>query len=336
MHPALRTKLCDLLGIEKPIVQAGWVSCSLEARRRGLERRGAGDRRGGAPQRRRVPRGGAQGQGHDRQALRGRHPVRDLREALGRCPGRGVHRRGPATHRDRLRREGAGDRLGPGQPGAHRAAGPRGRHQGHRARGNTKNAKRVAAGGVDAVVAQGYDGGGHTGQVGTFTLVQAVVDAVKQPVVAAGGVADGRGLVAALALGATGVWLAPGSSRAARPTPTQTTRTRSPRRRRRDDPHPVLQRQALPRHQEPDDRRVGEPSGRDPAVPAPGGPHRQDHGQEPVRGARLHGEIDIGACAAGQACAIIHEVKGAGEIVEDIAREASEILERLATRVGRV
>ena len=73
--------------------------------------------------------------------------------------------------------------------------------------GNTKNAKRVAAGGVDIVVAQGTEAGGHTGRVGTLALVPQVVDAVTPvPVVAAGGIAEGRGIVAALALGAHGVW----------------------------------------------------------------------------------------------------------------------------------
>ena len=57
---------------------------------------------------------------------------------------------------------------------------------------------------MDAVVAQGTEAGGHTGYVATFPLLPAVVDAVRPlPVVAAGGIADGRGLVAALALGAS-------------------------------------------------------------------------------------------------------------------------------------
>jgi NAD(P)H-dependent flavin oxidoreductase YrpB (nitropropane dioxygenase family) len=60
---------------------------------------------------------------------------------------------------------------------------------------------------VDVIVAQGFDAGGHTGEIGTFAVVPQIVDAVKPiPVAAAGGVADGRGLVAALALGAEGVW----------------------------------------------------------------------------------------------------------------------------------
>jgi enoyl-[acyl-carrier protein] reductase II len=61
--------------------------------------------------------------------------------------------------------------------------------------------------GVDAVIAEGFEAGGHNGmdELTTFTLVPQVVDAVKIPVVAAGGIADARGFVAALALGAEGV-----------------------------------------------------------------------------------------------------------------------------------
>ena len=69
-------------------------------------------------------------------------------------------------------------------------------------------ASRAARAGVDVVIAQGTEAGGHTGQAGTLALVPAVVDAVGDvPVVAAGGIADGRGLAAVLLLGATGGWL---------------------------------------------------------------------------------------------------------------------------------
>jgi len=74
--------------------------------------------------------------------------------------------------------------------------------------GNVRNARRCAEGGADIIIAQGHEGGGHTGRVATLALVPQVVDAVKPlPVVAAGGIADGRGLVAALALGACGIWV---------------------------------------------------------------------------------------------------------------------------------
>jgi NAD(P)H-dependent flavin oxidoreductase YrpB (nitropropane dioxygenase family) len=73
--------------------------------------------------------------------------------------------------------------------------------------GNVKNGKRIAAAGVDAVIAQGSEGGAHTGYVGSVTLWPQVVDALAPlPVVAAGGVGDGRGLAAALAMGCQAVW----------------------------------------------------------------------------------------------------------------------------------
>ena len=66
-------------------------------------------------------------------------------------------------------------------------------------------AKRMESAGVDAVIAEGMESGGHIGELTTMALVPQVVDAVKIPVIAAGGIADGRGFLAALALGAKGV-----------------------------------------------------------------------------------------------------------------------------------
>lgn len=73
--------------------------------------------------------------------------------------------------------------------------------------GSTRHAQRLAKSGTDIIIAQGAEAGGHVGQVGTFVLVPSVVDAVSMPVLAAGGIADGRGLAAALMLGADGVWV---------------------------------------------------------------------------------------------------------------------------------
>ena len=75
--------------------------------------------------------------------------------------------------------------------------------------GDTKEAKNAAQAGADVIVAQGWESGGHVkGDISTMILVPAVVDIVAPlPVVAAGGIADGRGILAALALGASGVWL---------------------------------------------------------------------------------------------------------------------------------
>lgn len=75
--------------------------------------------------------------------------------------------------------------------------------------GNAEDARRAVDCGVDIVVAQGWEAGGHVrGSVATLPLIPAVVDAVGDvPVVAAGGIADGRGLAAVLALGASAAWI---------------------------------------------------------------------------------------------------------------------------------
>lgn len=75
--------------------------------------------------------------------------------------------------------------------------------------GKVRHAVQAVEAGCDIVVAQGTEAGGHTGRVATMPLVPQIVDAVggKVPVVAAGGIFDGRGLAAALTLGADGVWV---------------------------------------------------------------------------------------------------------------------------------
>lgn len=75
--------------------------------------------------------------------------------------------------------------------------------------GKVRHAIAAVESGCDFVIAQGTEGGGHTGTVATMALVPQVVDAVgaRVPVVAAGGLFDGRGLAASLALGADGVWM---------------------------------------------------------------------------------------------------------------------------------
>lgn len=75
--------------------------------------------------------------------------------------------------------------------------------------GKVRHAIAAVEAGCDLVVAQGTEAGGHTGRIATFPLVPQIVDAVgdKVPVVAAGGINDGRGLAAALSLGADGIWV---------------------------------------------------------------------------------------------------------------------------------
>ena len=73
--------------------------------------------------------------------------------------------------------------------------------------GKVSHAVRAERAGCDVVVAQGTEAGGHTGQVAGMALIPQVVDAVSIPVLAAGSIVDGRGLAAALAFGAQGVWM---------------------------------------------------------------------------------------------------------------------------------
>jgi NAD(P)H-dependent flavin oxidoreductase YrpB (nitropropane dioxygenase family) len=74
--------------------------------------------------------------------------------------------------------------------------------------GNVRQARYQVNSGADILVAQGYESGGHTSRVGTMALVPQVVDAFYPiPVLAAGGIGDGRGLAAALSLGASGAWM---------------------------------------------------------------------------------------------------------------------------------
>jgi enoyl-[acyl-carrier protein] reductase II len=75
--------------------------------------------------------------------------------------------------------------------------------------GKVRHAIAAVEAGCDIVVAQGTEAGGHTGKIATFALVPQIVDAVgdRVPVVAAGGIVDGRGLAASLALGADGIWV---------------------------------------------------------------------------------------------------------------------------------
>jgi len=74
--------------------------------------------------------------------------------------------------------------------------------------GAVRHARQVAEAGIDVIVAQGHDGGGHNSPIGTMALIPQVVDAVgDMPVLGAGGITDGRGVAAAMMLGAEGAWV---------------------------------------------------------------------------------------------------------------------------------
>lgn len=189
--------------------------------------------------------------------------------------------------------------------------------------GNVHHAVRLEAEGVDMLIASGSEGGGHVGRVGTLPLVAAVVDAVSVPVVAGGGIADGRGLVAALALGACGVWMgtrfiasdeARGHANyknklvAANDESTVISRAHSGK--------PVrMLRNAFTAEWE---RRAAE------ILPYP--QQFQQVGTEASVRGRIEGDTDNGVLPAGQSVALIRDVKPAGEIVRDIHAEAVRVL----------
>jgi enoyl-[acyl-carrier protein] reductase II len=191
--------------------------------------------------------------------------------------------------------------------------------------GNVKQAKRLAAAGVDAIIAQGHEAGGHTGRIGSIALVPQVVDAVELPVLAAGGLADGRGLVAALALGASGVWMGTRFVAAAEALAhdnykhkiveineegTVITRCQSGK------PCRLIR-----------NRFTDSWEGReDEILPFP--LQMMQVGDEAAKKARYEGKVEEGGMAAGQISGLITRVKPAGEIVRDIMAEASTVLEK--------
>ena len=192
MRAALRTRLCSLAGVEHPIVQTGmgWVS--------GPELTAATANAGGL--------GILAAAVMDMDELR--VALKDLRHRTDRPFGVNLRADAPdiVDRCDLLVKEGV--RV------ASFAMAPR-RDLVQRLKdggvavipsiGAKRHAEKVAEWGVDAVIVQGSEGGGHTGSVPTSLLLPQVVDTVDIPVIAAGGFFDGRGLVAALAYGASGI-----------------------------------------------------------------------------------------------------------------------------------
>ena len=201
--------------------------------------------------------------------------------------------------------------------------------------GNTKNARRVEASGVDIVVAQGYDGGGHTGRVGTLSLLPAVLDAVELPVMAAGGIGDGRGIAGVLAMGGVGVWMgtrfvaseeAHGhekyKQRITEIDDEGTIRTRC----FSGKPCRMIQNQTTQAWEEPDLQARIQP------FPKQFGVITEWLGEDPYTTGRFEGKVETGALAAGQSSSIIREVLSGHEIVQALITETNAALERLTSR----
>ena len=192
--------------------------------------------------------------------------------------------------------------------------------------GTAKQAKAVERSGVDAVIASGHEGGGHVGRIGTMVLVPRVVDQVKIPVVAAGGLADGRGLVAALALGAVGVWMG------TRFIATVEARGHENYKRRIteiDEDGTIVTRA----HSGKTNRMIRNEftrswEGRDAEI-KPYPLQLKEIGEPASHRGRIEGDVVNGVLPAGQSAALIDKVEQAGEVVETIARQAAQVLKRL-------
>ena len=215
--------------------------------------------------------------------------------------------------------------------------------------GTAEEAKRFADAGVDAVCAQGWESGGHVwGEVATMALVPAVVDAVSPlPVIAAGGIADGRGIAAALALGAQGVWVGTRFLLAEEAPVHPDYRERLLRARGEDAvyaadlfnlgwenaPHRAL-RNSTREHWEaagspPPGERPGE--GETVATRADGSPIARYSSSMPVES--ISGDIEALSMWSGQGIGLADRVQPAGEIVRELVDEAEATLSRLANGV---
>lgn len=191
--------------------------------------------------------------------------------------------------------------------------------------GNARNAGRIARAGADLVVAQGHEAGGHTGRVGSMALwPQAIDAAAPTPVLAAGGIGDGRGLAAALAMGCIGVWVG--------------TRFLASE----EGGALGIQKQAIVEASDEDTRRttiytgktsratynrfhdLWEESGLE-ALPFPA---QVLLASAVVDMFNRAGNVEYVGPFAGQVAGLIHDIKPAGKIVEEMVEEAADILTR--------
>lgn len=216
-----------------------------------------------------------------------------------------------------------------------------------------RHVEKAEAEGVDAVVVSGTEGGGHSGfdQVTTFCLVPQAVDAVTIPVIAGGGIADARGLVGALALGAEGIYMGtrfmatkecpahPNVKQAvlaARDTSTIAVRHGSPAQAK--DPNTgdrgfVEERRGSVRMLINDyiKRIITEKGANftfDSALEASDASEPNPESNRTVA-AFVHGDLEKNSITVGQGSGLIHDVPSCGELIERIVREASPVLERL-------
>jgi nitronate monooxygenase len=207
--------------------------------------------------------------------------------------------------------------------------------------GSAAEARQRAGEGVDVIVAQGAEAGGHVwGQVSTMALVPAVADAVGPvPVLAAGGIADARGVAAAMALGASGAWMGtrfvataesaahPAYKRAVvEAAETDAVYTRVFDGGWPGAPHRVLRNSTIARSESAAGGAPGPRPGEGEVIARypDGTPVIRYAADEPLAG--MAGEIEAMARYAGQSAALVHEVPSAADLVPGLLSRSTEVL----------
>ena len=191
------------------------------------------------------------------------------------------------------------------------------------------HAKRVERQGADAVVAEGTEAGGHIGELTTMVLVPQVVDAVSIPVVAAGGIADGRGVVAAFALGAEGVQVGTRFVCAAESPAHETYKRaiieatdRSTVVTGRSTGHPVrcIRNKLTKKFEELESSGASIEE-------------LEALGTGRLRAAVIDGDVEWGSVMAGQSAGLVKKVQPAAEIIRELFDDAERVLRKLGSHL---
>lgn len=186
-------------------------------------------------------------------------------------------------------------------------------------------AKRMERVGADALVAEGHESGGHIGELTTMALIPQVVDAVNIPVIGAGGIADGRGMAAALALGAQGVQMGTRFVCSTECTAHE------------------HYKEAIVKAGDRDAVVTGEPTGHPVRVlknklTAQYNRLEQEHasleelealGTGRLKAAVVDGDAEYGSVMAGQIAGLINDIKPAAAIIQDVISQAADVITRM-------
>ncbi len=191
-------------------------------------------------------------------------------------------------------------------------------------------AKRLERAGADALIAEGMECGGHIGEISTMALIPQIVDAVNIPVIAAGGIADGRGMVAAFALGAQAIQMGTRflcskeciahenfKKKIIEAKDRSTTVTGM----KTGHPVRVLENRLSKEFKLLEERGASKEE-------------LEKLGEGKLRLAVIEGDVEWGSLMAGQISGMIKDIKSCKEIIEDTVREAVEIIKKLKRAIS--